>query len=164
MIDKSRRKLFKTFATSRKKELFFLRPPYAKREALFLEQCYTCKEAPCASICEEGIIQINNQTPIISFIKSGCTYCKACANVCPKDVLGSESTRYINANFSINTTTCLAWNGVVCFTCKEFCDENAIEFFGMFRPQIHSNKCTSCGFCFSPCPVNAINMKIEEII
>jgi len=36
--------------------------------------------------------------------------------------------------------------------------DNAIEFLGLFKPSINDN-CTSCGFCISYCPTNAIILK-----
>lgn len=164
MVDKSRRKLFGAFATSKKKETFPLRPPYAQNEALFAKKCFTCKEAPCVSVCEEGIIKIIDNTPIVDFANSGCSYCKECVDECPSDVLDPKASQFINANFSIDIGACLAWNEVVCFTCKDVCDEKAIEFFGMFRPQILKERCTSCGFCFSPCPTDAIKIEPKELV
>ncbi len=38
--------------------------------------------------------------------------------------------------------------------------ENAIDFQAMFMPTINQDKCTSCGFCISRCPVDAIDIKV----
>ncbi|PID47725.1 MAG: hypothetical protein CR967_03620 [Proteobacteria bacterium] len=96
--------------------------------------------------------------PIISFESGGCSYCKECANVCQNGVLDLKNQNQIKALFTIDTTKCLSWKGVVCFACKDVCDMGAIEFFGMFRPQV-LNTCICCGFCVRPCPSDAIMIK-----
>lgn len=164
MLDQSRRKFFKAFAPKSTTKSFALRPPYAKNEALFAKHCLTCRDVFCITSCQEDIIELIDDLPTISFKDGGCSYCEACANACPSGVLHMENHQNINANFSIDIATCLAWNGVVCSTCKDVCDERAIEFFGMFRPQILKERCTSCGFCFSPCPTDAIKIKSKELV
>lgn len=47
----------------------------------------------------------------------------------------------------------------MCFSCKDPCLDDAIEFLGMFRPEIVTDKCTSCGFCLRACPTSAIEIK-----
>ncbi|MDR2905220.1 MAG: 4Fe-4S binding protein [Helicobacteraceae bacterium] len=56
---------------------------------------------------------------------------------------------------AINSMECLAWNDVMCYSCKDSCGKNAIDFFASFRPTINSN-CDNCGDCASSCPVGAI--------
>ncbi len=53
----------------------------------------------------------------------------------------------------------------MCFSCKDPCLSNAIEFLGMFRPSIKADLCTGCGFCVSVCPTQAVHynhIKKEE--
>ena len=48
----------------------------------------------------------------------------------------------------------------MCFSCKDPCLDNAIDFKAMFMPEIN-DKCTSCGFCLSRCPaVHAIHFEV----
>jgi len=139
---------------------FILRPPYNSDTALFDRECQNC-DAKCANACEEGIIKIaEDQTPYLDFTKGGCTFCDACANVCEADVLSLESEARIDAIIDISPSLCLAWNGVMCFSCKEPCLENAIVFQGLFKPVIDMSKCTACGFCIGRCPASAI--EVEE--
>lgn len=149
-----RREFFKSFASLSGQKTKLLRPPYFCDAGAFLELCQNC-DAPCVNACEEGIIHLENKTPVIGFENSGCTYCDACAEVCEKGVLEVEYKSKIDTTFYIDTKACLAWNDTVCSTCRDVCDEKAIDFFGMFRPTINES-CTSCGFCLSPCPVSAI--------
>ncbi len=135
-------------------------PPYNEDISLFTDECKNC-DAKCASACEENIIFIaKDATPYLLFNTSGCTFCDACAEVCEFDVLKVENRHYIQADISISQSACLAWNDTMCFSCKEPCLDNAIIFDGLFKPIIDKDKCTSCGFCISRCPTNAIELTI----
>ena len=158
----NRRELFTSFGASLKgeapkKEDPFLRPPYFKNEALFLKECPSCQNK-CDTVCEVEIIQIaQDGTPYIIFNDQGCTYCDACADVCESGILNLEDKRHINAKIEINKNRCLSWNHTMCFSCKDPCLDHAIDFQAMFMAQINE-KCTSCGFCISRCPVDAIDI------
>lgn len=139
-----------------------LRPPYFKDEVLFSQECSKC-DAKCASVCEENIIKIaEDKTPYLSFELSGCTFCDECAKACDFGVLNIENRDNVNADVAISTSTCLAWNEVMCFSCKDPCLENAIVFEGLFKPVIDMTKCTSCGFCVSRCPALAIQVQLKK--
>ncbi|MBE0495056.1 MAG: 4Fe-4S binding protein [Campylobacterales bacterium] len=159
MANLSRRGMLASLAFSRKHQA--IRPPYGGGEALFHQECPTCIDAPCGTVCEEGIIRINEEkTPELSFDASGCTWCKACAIACPKGVLEVENSPKIHARISIDTATCLAWNSVICSTCKDVCNDKAIDFFGLTRPVV-TQACTACGFCVGVCPVDAVIRRSE---
>jgi len=57
---------------------------------------------------------------------------------------------------------CLALNRVVCRSCAEQCDQQAIRFRpapgGVSRPELNSEQCNGCGACIAPCPVAAIEL------
>ena len=155
-----RRELFGSLASSIKKDVpqeKIIRPPYFENEELFFKDCISC-EGLCADACEVNIISIQeDKTPKLDFSNSGCTYCDECANICPGEVLQLEFKKDIDVKIEINVLECLAWNQTMCFSCKDPCIDDAIEFLGMFRPEINSN-CTSCGFCIKVCPTNAIKI------
>ena len=138
-----------------------VRPPYGKDETTFQKQCIGCDDKACASACEEQIIVIRaDGTPMLNFSKKGCTFCDACALVCKPGVLSlahSHTADTINARFIITPDACVAHNGVICFSCKEPCIDDAILFNGMFNPVIDSDRCTGCGYCFGRCPTKAIS-------
>jgi len=155
-----RRELFGSLVSSFNKESkqeIQLRPPYYKDETDFVSKCLSCNNE-CASACEVNIIVIQeDNTPKLDFSKSGCTYCDLCAKACPNDVLILNYKQYIDATLSINPLECLSWNQTMCFSCKDPCLDEAIEFIGMFRPKI-TEDCTACGFCIKVCPTNAIKI------
>ncbi|WP_458701260.1 4Fe-4S binding protein [Sulfurospirillum sp. 1307] len=133
------------------------RPPYNDDITLFDKYCPTCEDTPCVSICQEDIIKIyEDKTVYIDFKEGGCTFCEECAKACPNGVLNLENSESIEAKFSINVNSCLAWQNVVCSSCRDVCYDDAIEFFGLFRPIINLEKCTSCGFCYNVCPPYSI--------
>ncbi len=148
------------------KELI-VRPPYCSLDSLFYKVCVKCETKACASSCEEEIIVIRaDGTPMLNFTKKGCTFCEACAVACEADVLTLENlhtSEHINAKFVIVPNSCVAHNGVICFSCKEPCIDDAILFNGMFNPVIDMDLCTGCGYCLSRCPTKAISYEALEI-
>ena len=157
-----RRELFSSLAHfGKKQEANSVRPPYFFDQALFQTECIKCDEK-CKSACEENIIKIKeDKTPIVDFTTGGCTYCDACARACEFGVLKIEYKANIQAKVNINITKCISWDKVMCFSCKDVCLDNAIDFLGLFRPEIDTKKCTSCGFCVGICPTNAIEVTIK---
>lgn len=161
-----RRGLFSSFAKpfgkKQESEEVIVRPPYFLEEDSFAKECIDC-DGICSTFCQENIIIISNdKTPKLDFSKGGCTYCDECAINCPKEVLNVEYKKQIDVKIDIDILKCMSWNQTMCFSCKDPCLEDAISFLGMFRPKIEDTKCTSCGFCISVCPTNAITIKKES--
>ena len=161
-----RRELFSSLTSSFRKEPkekleASIRPPYFQNDSDFIENCNTCLDKSCLKACEVEIIEITKDgTPILNFSNSGCTYCDECANACESNVLTLENKKNINAKFSIGLLECMSWNQTMCFSCKDPCLDDAIQFLGMFRPEIDDNLCTSCGFCLKVCPTDAITLEL----
>ncbi len=156
-----RRELFSSLASSlnTKKQEKLLRPPYFSDESLFHKECNKC-DAKCASVCEEDIIKIaDDKTPHLFFSNSGCTYCDKCADACEYGVLNIENKNRLAAIISIDKNSCISWGHTMCFSCKDPCMDNAIDFQAMFMPSINEN-CTACGLCISRCPTDAIRVKV----
>lgn len=156
-----RRELFTSFSNSfkEKKELTQrVRPPYFKDKDAFYKECIAC-EGSCANVCKEHIIKIDeDKTPYLDFANGGCTYCDACALACEFGVLEVAHKKEVAARFEINMLQCLSWNRTMCFSCKDPCLDEAIDFIAMFRPSIDSSKCTGCGFCVGVCPTGAVKI------
>jgi len=162
-----RKPLDRVNAKASREESLFVRPPYGLSESLFQSKCPECESKACAASCDEKIIVIGAEgSPILNFAKSGCTFCEECATACETDVLSlekRESSERINAEFRISTEGCVAHHGVVCFSCREPCIDDAILFNGMFNPVIDMDRCTGCGFCLGRCPTQAISYRAVAI-
>lgn len=157
-----KRELFSFLSSSLqgKKREVLIRPPYYNDITAFDTECQNC-DGKCATLCQEQIIIISeDKTPRLDFSKSGCTYCDDCAIACEPNVLQVEHRKTIDAGIRINESKCLSWQGVMCFSCKDPCLDDAIDFKAMFMPTINQDKCTSCGFCISRCPSDAIDIKV----
>ena len=153
-----RRELFTKISISSNQENKLIRPPYFDNEDLFNALCVTC-DGRCKDVCETSIIKIGeDKTPYLDFTVGGCTYCDECAKICPYGVLKLENQKQINVKIMISKQSCLSWQQTMCFSCKDPCIDNAINFEnGIFYPSITDN-CTSCGFCIKYCPTNAIEI------
>ncbi|WP_456480755.1 4Fe-4S dicluster domain-containing protein [Nautilia sp.] len=138
----------------------FVYPPYYDKKEDFIK-CSNCESKDCLNACNEKIIKIQNEKPVLDFSNSGCTFCDECATVCKSGVLSLPYKKNkINAEMIINPQKCIAWNQTICFLCQEVCEEFAIIYRGMLNPVIDTEKCTGCGFCISVCPTDAIEIKI----
>ncbi len=157
----------KPIKKAQSEELLVVRPPYGLDEVSFEEGCLLCESKACKEACEEQIIVIRaDGTPMLNFTKKGCTFCDACVEVCESAVLSlenKETSTQINARFIISPEACVAHNGVICFSCKEPCIDDAILFNGMFNPVIDMDLCTGCGFCLGRCPTHAISYEATKI-
>ena len=158
-----RRELFSFLSSSLKgeqKEQAPIRPPYYVDVNAFDTECQNC-DGKCATLCQEQVIIIQeDKTPRLDFSSSGCSYCDDCADACEADVLQIDARRVVDAGIRIDESKCLSWQGVMCFSCKDPCLDDAIDFKAMFMPTINQEKCTSCGFCISRCPADAIDIKV----
>lgn len=136
------------------------RPPYAVPEADFTDLCNGCPD--CAVACEENMIRIDaNALPVMQFGQAECTFCGECVKACPTGALDAAKARPWPYVASIKKG-CLALNGIVCRTCGDVCDEEAIHFTlmtgGRALPEVDEENCTGCGACASTCPNKSIGM------
>ncbi len=142
-------------------EKLYIRPPYS--DGSDFSACKEC-EGLCHKVCPEEIIKIaEDRTPFLSFEKKGCTFCQECAKACPEGVLSLENGQKINAVIEIEKIKCVSWHGTLCNSCSDVCLDSAIKFEGLWKPEIISSKCSSCGFCIGVCPVSAITSKPIEV-
>lgn len=135
-----------------------LRQPWALPEQDFLETCTGC--GSCVAACSEGILVLGDDGyPEISFATASCSFCGDCAMacVCGALVQGDRSSWTAKAYIADH---CLALRSEACRTCADHCGPNAITFTPQVgvaaRPAIDLDRCTGCGACVAPCPVDAI--------
>jgi len=154
-INLSRRNLLRGRADS---ATLPLRPPGAIRETLFTDQCTTCGE--CIAACPEHII-INGSAgyPEVDFRQGECTFCSRCIETCAEGALVHEVQPPWRLELQL-TDSCLAKRQVVCQTCGDTCEAEAIRFLPLpgvvAIPVIDQDVCTGCGACIAACPHDAL--------
>ena len=141
-----------------------LGPPPPWHRGLPLEQhCTDCAQ-PCVTACEPAIIHLHPAEhemaglPYLHFSLTGCTFCKACVDVCPieMDVAGTVQPDIGKAE--VNHETCIAWHEIICQSCIGVCEFEAITSTHMRNPVINNELCNGCGMCVKYCPLNALTV------
>lgn len=170
-IDLGRRSLFKgkqTTATT------MLLPPWSVDQARFLDLCTRCGD--CVSECPENVLTPGSGGfPTTDFTHNECTFCGDCVSACTTGALtqltdnGSSQPQSLPWHQApeINDQ-CLARQGVVCRSCSESCEPEAIVFNwhssnehqrGVAIPSVNNDLCNGCGACISICPTDALTMQ-----
>lgn len=144
-----------------------VRPPWARDEVVFLDRCDRCDD--CVTACSERIlIRGSGGYPEVDFSRGGCTFCGDCVTACPTDALTSPGAVELPAwaHRAQITEKCLSLNGVLCRSCGDACDVEAIRFRlmtgGRSRPSVDLDACTGCGSCRYVCPVGAVSLITPE--
>ncbi|NOR51379.1 MAG: ferredoxin-type protein NapF [Gammaproteobacteria bacterium] len=139
-----------------------VRPPWAIAEELFVELCSRCDH--CLPVCPTKILERGRGGfPVVNFKHGECEFCGDCLSVCETGALAREadSTPPWNIKVAISQE-CIAYRGVVCRSCGEFCDERAIRFRpeigGISKPSLELDLCSGCGACVAICPVSAVTI------
>ena len=144
-----------------------LRPPWAQTENSFVTLCSRCDD--CIKACEEGILfRGSGGFPEIRFQSAGCDFCGDCLQACTNNALQAPVPAPSLAwrhRASINNQ-CLSLNGIVCRSCAEACDTDAIHFQlqtgGRATPLLNQELCNGCGECHAVCPNHSISLEIPE--
>jgi MauM/NapG family ferredoxin protein len=140
-----------------------LRPPGAVDEDDFLRKCIRCRR--CEEVCPyDSIIMAHGEhgqkvgTPFIYARRIPCYLCMKCTEVCPTQALlpikKEEKEKVKMGLAKIDTTTCLAYNGIICRACYERCPiyREAITLENEMYPVVHPEHCVGCGICENVCP------------
>jgi ferredoxin-type protein NapF len=144
---------------------FSLQPPWSSDSKTFKSLCDGCGD--CISACEKSILILNKSGyPQVDFSRGSCNFCGACAKSCPQEVLKYEPSRLPwDLHVQINSK-CLTQNNVVCSTCVERCDREAILIPRIIEqdqaPHVLTDSCDGCGACLAVCPVHAIEISQSE--
>ncbi|MDO9208648.1 MAG: 4Fe-4S binding protein [Sulfuricurvum sp.] len=127
--------------------------------------CNECTTSACKTICPESIvIREGVQAPYLDFSRRGCTFCGECSVACESDCFVAEPVNALNAEVRIGILSCLAWNKTICRSCADVCNDKAIQFTGLWNPEINLDACTACGFCIGVCPAYTITVHpIKEV-
>ena len=137
------------------------RPPWAT--ARFEDACTRC--GACLDACSEGILVIGDGGfPEVEITQGSgeCTFCRECVKACPEPAFDDpDSTSPWDWVARIGAG-CLAKNGIVCQTCGDVCDYDAIPFApeesGPPVPWLKTDACTGCGACVAACPAQVISI------
>jgi ferredoxin-type protein NapF len=139
--------------------------PWLKSAEHFLDKCTQCQA--CLEHCPETIIEKGQGGyPTVNFTLGECTYCQACANHCPENLfdLDQSSPWLLKHNIS---DKCFTEHGIVCQSCRDVCEPQAISFkyvhAAIPKPELDTSLCNSCGACVSSCPANAISLKPDQL-
>ncbi len=141
-----------------------IRPPWSLHESEFLDLCSRCGD--CIKACSESIIQTGDGGfPAINFSMGECTFCGDCVRSCNTGALSPTAINSERPPWQLALSikdNCLAHNRVVCRSCAEQCEQQAIRFRpalgGVSRPELNNEQCNGCGACVGPCPVAAIEL------
>lgn len=137
-----------------------LRPPWAGGdEAKFIKSCERCGE--CIKVCPETILEKGRGGfPQVNFQQGECTFCGLCVERCPNDTLQKtdEPPWQLKAHIEAH---CLTKRGIICVTCRDSCEVEAIHFqqARVPLPEINLETCNGCGACYQTCPVTAITIR-----
>lgn len=137
-----------------------LRPPWALSEQDFVTQCTRCNA--CIEHCEtQIIIQSRSGFPEVDFSRGECIFCQACVQHCDSGALSLTQPKPWQQHIQI-TTACITQQQIVCRSCADQCEPNAIRFRpqlgGVSQPSVDIDACTGCGACIAGCPTQAIQI------
>ena len=179
-IDLGRRSLFKG---KYKPAAAMLLPPWSIDQADFIDLCTRCGD--CVAECPENVLMPGSGGfPTTNFKQNECTFCGDCVNACPTGALTRTTTPHQTTGTDGSqcheskdipwhqapniSDQCLAQKGVVCRSCGDACEPEAIVFNwgnpengtrGVATPSVNNDLCSGCGACISICPNNALTMQ-----
>ena len=138
-----------------------IRPPWSVDEARFQSLCSGC--ADCIGACPEGILlKGRGGYPLIDFQRGECSFCGDCAATCQTGAIRRQPDAPPWTLRAAIGEQCIAFRGVECRACGDYCPEQAIRFRlragGVAQPELDRSLCSGCGACVKPCPVAAIKV------
>ena len=125
--------------------------------------CHDCP-GPCVESCAAGIVRRHDDQhasaglPYLEFSAAACTFCGDCVDACPACDPGVDRNR-LPARLGlahIDAERCIAFQGVICASCRLACDARAVGMDVDRRPVIEVEACNGCGACVGVCPGDAI--------
>ncbi len=165
-VDLGRRSLFRGKYTP---SASLLLPPWSVNQASFLDLCTRCGD--CISACPENILTPGSGGfPTTQFKHGECTFCGDCVSTCATGALLRTNDTAPWHQAPAISEQCLTHKGVVCRSCGDACEPEAISFSwervsnpvgsrGIATPVIDNELCNGCGACISICPNDALTMQ-----
>ena len=140
-------------------------PPWSLPQTEFIEACIRCDD--CRNACPEKLIKKGDGGfPEIDFTQGECTFCGKCLLACQSGAFIQQkkyhATQAWPEKHANVLAKCLSLNAIMCRSCADYCDANAIQFQiklrGVAEPIIATEKCTACGACIHACPNQSIEI------
>lgn len=137
----------------------FLAPPWAVND--FLDRCTRCDD--CIGACTTGVlVRGDGGFPATDYRMADCSFCGDCVTACRPRALARIEDAVPWYRSIVIEETCLTRMGVVCRSCGEHCDAQAIRFTpqpgGVAMPSVAASSCTGCGACVAVCPNAAVRV------
>lgn len=154
----------------------WIRPPFVLDELDFLLTCTRCSD--CVTACPHKVIFLLGPqlgadvvgTPALDLTNKACRLCQdwpcvaACevgALVLPMDTEEGDHPLPVLAVCSINTNTCLPYNGPECGACEGSCPVEGALTWQNEKPFIDMEVCVGCGLCRLTCVLSPSAIKVE---
>lgn len=141
-----------------------IRAPWSQAEPLFIDACLRLHH--CIDACPEKIlIRGDGGYPRIDFQLGECTFCGACARACPSPAFRAmdEIPWALRARVG---DACLTRQNVVCRSCGDHCEVEAIRFTprlgAVAEPFVDAAICNGCGACVASCPTRALTVTASK--
>ena len=136
-----------------------LTPPWAV--AQFANACTRCDA--CVLACPTSLlVRGDGGFAATDYRRGECTFCGDCASACRDGALVRRDGQAPWSRQIVIDATCLTRAGVVCRSCGEHCDAQAVRFApqpgGVANPSLDAAACTGCGACVAVCPNRAIRV------
>ncbi len=140
----------------------WLRPPWFRAEALRAGACDAC--GACVRACPRDLLLLGRDgAPEIDFARGGCDFCQACLQACERGVFAAPASGRPWRYKATVGAECLAFQGLVCQLCEQYCENGAISFDlfagGFALARVGTADCSGCGACIAACPADAITIR-----
>ncbi len=164
----------------------YIRPPGALDEKAFQATCVRC--GLCVRDCPFDTLklahpydQVATGTPFFEAREIPCEMCEdiPCVKACPTGALSPSLTDIDDARMGLavllDDENCLSMQGLRCDVCYRVCPslDEAITLerernirtgaHAVFKPTVHSDKCTGCGKCERACVLDEAAIKVLPI-